>query len=84
MMQINSFQTNSDDGDVSVSFSWHHQSPLWLAEDTRIPAETQGRHHDFPSILQEENHDDCFRSVTSHLLMENFKPELFSNKLAVS
>lgn len=60
------------------------QSPLWLAEDTRIPAETQGWHLDSPSILWEENHDDCFGSVTSHLLMENFKLELFSNKLAVS
>lgn len=51
--------------------------------DTRSPGKTQGRHLNTPRLLQEENILDCFGSVTSPLLMKNFKPELFSYELEV-
>lgn len=54
----------------------------WLVGDTRSPGKTQGRQHNTPRLSQEENLD-CFGSVTSHLLMKNFKPELFSYELEV-
>lgn len=81
LMQI--YSDHSGGGDVFVSFSsWHPDSHFMACRRHQKSWQDPRQATQHPQTFTGENLD-WFGSVTSHILMKNFKPELFSYELEV-